>query len=173
MSVPASRTEQVPLLGASGYAAEFARRDSTAAQASVPVTLVAHLLNRYGVMAHDVLDLIAQDSALGAFLPGTTDYVEAEVIYAATHESALHIEDVLDRRTRISLETSDRGAAAAPVVAAIMARVLGWNAARVQAEVKNYLAMVEAELASQRQHDDEAANALSITVPEISQVARS
>ncbi len=173
MSIPASTTEQVPLLGASEYAAEFARRAGTAATTSVPVTLVSHLLNRFGSMAHDVLDLIVADSKLAAFLPGTTDYVEAEVIYAATHEGALHIEDVLDRRTRISLETSDRGAAAAPVVASIMGRVLGWKADRVAAEIANYLAMVDAELASQRQHDDEMANALSLTVPEISQVARS
>jgi glycerol-3-phosphate dehydrogenase len=120
-----------------------------------------------------VLALIAADASLATFLPGTTDYVEAEVVYAATHEGALHIEDVLDRRTRISLETADRGATAAPVVARIMAVVLGWDEARMAAEVTNYVAMVEAELASQRQHDDETANALSITVPSIGQATTS
>ncbi|MBK5238343.1 MAG: glycerol-3-phosphate dehydrogenase, partial [Actinomycetales bacterium] len=78
-----------------------------------------------------------------------------------------------DRRTRLSIETSDRGATAAPVVARIMAPVLGWNAVRVKAEIANYLAMVEAELASQRQNDDEAANALSVAVPTIGQATTS
>ena len=172
-SVPASVTEHVPLLGAAGYAAEVNRRERTAADTELPVTLVTHLLNRFGTMAHDVLALIAAEATLATFLPGTTDYVEAEVVYAATHEGAMHIEDVLDRRTRISLESADRGAAAAPVVARILAKVLGWDQARVTAEVSNYLAMVEAELASQRQHDDETANALNIAVPSIGQATTS
>ena len=171
--VPPSISDRVPLLGASGYAAEMNRRERTAADAGLPVSLVTHLLNRFGAMAHDVLALIAADASLARFLPGTTDYVEAEVVYATTHEGALHIEDVLDRRTRISLETADRGATAAPVVARIMASVLGWDEARVEAEITNYLAMVEAELASQRQHDDETANALSVAVPLIGQVTTS
>lgn len=172
-SIPRSVTDRVPLLGASAYAAEFNRLESTAANAGLPEALVSHLLNRYGSLAHDVLALIAGDSTLATLLPGTTDYVAAEVVYAATHEGALHIEDVLDRRTRLSIETSDRGATAAPVVARIMAPVLGWNAVRVKAEIANYLAMVEAELASQRQNDDEAANTLSVAVPTIGQATTS
>ena len=171
--IPASVTDRVPLLGASGYAAEFNRRDRIAATAGIPLSLVTHLLHRYGSMAHDVLALIAEDASLATLLPGTTDYIEAEVVYAATHEGALHVEDVLDRRTRLSIETADRGAAAAPVVAKILATKLSWNARRVQAEITNYRAMVEAELASQRQHDDEAANALSIAIPPIGQATTS
>jgi len=172
-AIPQSITDRVPLLGASGYAAQFDRRERTAAETGLSVALVTHLLHRYGSMAPDVLALIAENASLATLVPGTTDYVQAEVIYAATHEGALHIEDVLDRRTRLSIETSDRGAAAAPVVAKLLAPVLGWNGARVTAEVDNYVAMVEAELASQRQPDDEAANALSVAVAPIGQVATS
>jgi len=171
--VPASVTDHVPLLGASDYAPQMKRREDTALAAGLPVSLVTHLLNRYGSMAHDVLALIAEDASLATLLPGTTDYVHAEVVYAATHEGALHIEDVLDRRTRLSIETSDRGAAAAPVVAKILAPFLGWSAVRVSTEIANYLAIVEAELASQRQQDDESANALSIAVPPIGQATTS
>ncbi len=172
-AIPASITDRVPLVGAAEYAAEFNRREHIAERSGVSVELVTHLLHRFGSMATAVLALIVENPELATHLPGSTDYVEAEVIYAATHEGALHLEDVLDRRTRISLETADRGAAAAPVVAALLAGVLGWSAARVAAEVQNYLAMVAAELASQSQHDDEAANALSIAVPEIGQAATS
>jgi glycerol-3-phosphate dehydrogenase len=172
-TIPGSITDRVPLLGASGYAAEMNRRERTAATAGLPVSLVTRLLNRYGTMAHEVLALIAADASLATLLPGTRDYVAAEVVYAATHEGALHLEDVLDRRTRHSIETTDRGAAAAPMVAEILAPVLGWDAVRVAAEIENYLALVEAELAGQRQHDDEAANALNIAVPSISQATNS
>ena len=44
-------------------------------------------------------------------LPGAEDYLRAEIVYAATHEGARHLDDVLTRRTRISIETFDRGAA--------------------------------------------------------------
>ena len=50
-----------------------------------------------------------------------------EAVYAATHEGALRLEDVLTRRTRISIEERDRGVAAAPVVAGLLAPVLGWD----------------------------------------------
>ena len=47
-------------------------------------------------------------------LEGADDYLRAEVVYAVTHEGARHLDDVLTRRTRISIETFDRGVTAAP-----------------------------------------------------------
>ena len=64
------------------------------------------------------------------------------MVYAASHESALHLEDVLARRTRISIEAWDRGVSAAPVAAKLMAEVLGWDQARTDNEVNNYLKRV-------------------------------
>ena len=47
---------------------------------------------------------------LATVLPeGAEDYLAAEVVYAVTHEGARHLDDVLTRRTRISIETFDRG----------------------------------------------------------------
>ena len=65
----------------------------------------------------EVLQLVEQDPALAEPLPGADDYIGAEVVYAASHEGALHLEDVLARRTRISIEAWDRGESAAPVAA--------------------------------------------------------
>ena len=42
-------------------------------------------------------------------VPGAPDYLMAEIRYAVTHEGALHLEDVLTRRTRISIEYPHRG----------------------------------------------------------------
>ena len=61
-----------------------------------------------------MLQLIADDPALGEPLAAADDYLRAEVVYAASHEGARHLDDVLTRRTRISIETFDRGHAAAP-----------------------------------------------------------
>lgn len=90
---------------------------------------------------------------------GRSEYLEAEAVYAVSHEGALHLEDVLTRRTRISIEERDRGVTAAPEVAALMASLLGWDSHRQEREVTNYLARVEAERSAQAQPDDEAANA--------------
>ena len=55
-------------------------------------------------MTDELLDLIRETPSLNAPLPGADDYIEAEVVYAASHEGALHLEDVLARHTRISIE---------------------------------------------------------------------
>jgi glycerol-3-phosphate dehydrogenase len=57
-------------------------------------------------------------------------YLRAEVAYAVTHENALHVEDVLMRRTRLFIESADAGAVAAAEVSAIMGRLLGWSRRR-------------------------------------------
>ncbi len=128
---------------------------------------VEHLLNRYGVLTDELLDMIRERPELGDPLPGADDYIGAEVVYAATHEGALHLEDVLARRTRISIEAWDRGVSAAPVAAALMAEALGWDEARTENEVNNYLKRVAAERESQEQPNDESADRVRLEAPDI------
>jgi glycerol-3-phosphate dehydrogenase len=64
----------------------------------------------------------------------------------------------LTRRTRISIETFDRGVAAAPEVAELMARILDWNAETLKRERAFYDARVAAEIKSQNQPDDHTAD---------------
>jgi glycerol-3-phosphate dehydrogenase len=165
--IPASVSASVPLLGAAGYTASWNRRVRTATRAGLPQPVIEHLLNRYGSLTDDLLNLIAANPSLAASLPGNPDYLLAEVVYAVTHEGALHVEDVLARRTRFNIETRDRGMAAAEVVAKTMAGLLRWSAATVKAEVANYRAGVEADLAAEKLSTDEAANALRTAVPNI------
>src|SRR5207302_6740215 len=80
-------------------------------------------------------------------------------LYAVTHEGALHLDDILTRRTRISIESWDRGIAAARDIAAVVQGPLGWDAATTQRELAHYEARVEAERDSQRQPDDATADA--------------
>jgi glycerol-3-phosphate dehydrogenase len=131
---------------------------------------VEHLLNRYGSMAEDLLAIIAADPAQAETLPGNPDYLLAEVTYAVTHEGALHIEDVLSRRTRFTIETRDRGMEAAAVVGKIMGTLLGWSAATEKKEVKDFRLGIEAELAAEQQTTDEAANAIRTAAPSITEM---
>ena len=131
---------------------------------------IEHLLNRYGTLTDELLDLIRSDPALGEPLPGADDYLGAEVVYAASHEGALHLDDVLARRTRISIEAWDRGVSAAPVAARLMGGVLGWDGAREALEVERYLQRVAAERASQEQPDDESADRVRLEAPDIVKV---
>ena len=93
-------------------------------------------------------------------------YLRVEAAYAAAAEGALHLEDIMARRMRISIEYSHRGVDCAREVAEIVAPILGWDAADIDREVATYIARVEAEVLSQSQVDDEAADALRIAGPE-------
>ena len=157
----------MPLLGAAGYRGLWNQRARLAKKLGLEQHAVAHLLNRYGSMASELFELIAADKTLAQTLPGNPDYLQAEVIYAVTHEGALHVEDVLARRTRLNFETRDRGIAAAPVVAKLMGKQLGWSTAREKKERENFIAATKADLEAQKQLTDEAANAARLKVAPI------
>ncbi len=165
--VPKSITEDISLLGAEGYHAAWNKRSKIARAFGVHKVRIEHLLNRYGVLTDELLEIMRERPELQEPLPGADDYIGAEVVYATTHEGALHLEDVLARRTRISIESWDRGVSAAPVAAALMAGELGWDAERTQNEVDNYLNRVRAERESQEQPDDASADRVRLEVPDI------
>ncbi len=89
------------------------------------------------------------------------------MVYAASHEGALHLDDILARRTRISIETWDRGYAAAAEVADLVAHVLGWDRAAIDREVDHYRKRVAAERESQHQPDDLSADAARLGAPDV------
>ncbi len=165
--VPESVTEDIGLTGAEGYPAAWNRRGRIARRHGLTPGAVGHLLNRYGTHAREVLALIAARPELGELLPGTEDYLAAEAVYAASHEGALHLDDVLARRTRMSIEAWDRGVSAAPVAARLVGEVLGWDAARTELEVERYLERVAAERASQLEPDDASAERVRLEAREV------
>jgi glycerol-3-phosphate dehydrogenase len=152
-----SLTHQTPLLGAAGYAERLASAAELAAHSGLPAAQVKRLLNRYGSCADDLLALVAGRPELGQELPGGAGYLAAEIAYACSHEGAVRLDDALARRTRIAIETRDRGLSAAPAAAAVMAAELGWDPARTQREVKEYQQSVAADLAAQAEPDEKLA----------------
>ncbi|HYG92140.1 MAG TPA: glycerol-3-phosphate dehydrogenase C-terminal domain-containing protein, partial [Nocardioides sp.] len=154
------------------YHALWNQRRTLASQAGLAINRVEHLLERYGSLVLQVLDLVAAEPELGEPLPGAEDYLQAEAVYAVTHEGARHLDDILTRRLRISIETFDRGVAAAPYVADLVRGHLGWDSAQHAREVEHYLKRVEAERESQRQPDDHTADAARKGAPDVVPVSQ-
>ncbi|MFF3325048.1 glycerol-3-phosphate dehydrogenase/oxidase [Streptomyces sp. NPDC002889] len=165
--VPDCVTSKVPLLGADGHPALWNSRHLLAQRYGLHVARIEHLLGRYGSLVHELLDMVAADPALGEPLPSSDDYLRVEAVYAVTHEGARHLEDVLTRRTRISIESWDRGTDAAGPVAELMAPHLGWDNEQAEREVGQYVARVAAEREAQQQPDDRAADAVRLGAPDI------
>jgi glycerol-3-phosphate dehydrogenase len=162
-----SRTDELPLLGADGFAAAWRDRQDIARRHGVTAGVVEHLLERYGTLTVHLLAMVAAQPELAVPLAGAPEYLAAEVAYAALAEGALHLDDVLTRRTRISIETAHRGAESAAHAAEIMGEALGWDATVRQKEVEHYLARVTAERQSQTMPDDATADAARIGVPDV------
>jgi glycerol-3-phosphate dehydrogenase len=162
--VPESPTADIPLIGGAGFKAMWNRRRRLAQSSDLHLVRIEHLLGRYGVLTEDLLSEIERRPELGEVLPGTDDHLKAEVWYAAAAEGALHLDDVLARRTRLSIQTFDRGVDAAEPAARIMGEVLGWGEATITREVELYRGRVDAERRSQEQETDEAADEIRRSV---------
>jgi glycerol-3-phosphate dehydrogenase len=162
---PPSVTGQLPLLGADGLPAVRASAARLASDYDVPPAVSEHLIARYGSLATEVLDLIRGDKTLGRPLVEGHPYLRAEVAYAVTHEGALHAEDVLARRVRLLIESSDAGLAAAPEVTVIMAGLLGWNRKRRAAELRRYQDYATANAAALRAPAPQLEPSAAVAVP--------
>ncbi|MGB3696116.1 MAG: glycerol-3-phosphate dehydrogenase/oxidase [Gordonia sp. (in: high G+C Gram-positive bacteria)] len=164
--VAPSITERVPLVGADGYFALINQCEHLGQRFGLHPYRIRRLLNRYGSLLDDVLYYADLDESLREPLAAAPQYLRAEIVYAVWAEGALHLEDVLARRTRIAIEYSHRGVDCAQEVADLIAPILGWDEEKTAWEVANYTARVEAEVASQRQPDDASADALRAAAPE-------
>jgi glycerol-3-phosphate dehydrogenase len=168
-AVPPSATEVTPLVGAEGFKVLWNGRRRLARESGLHMARIEHLLQRYGSAVHDLLTEVDRRPELGEPLEGAEDYLRVEVWYAAAYEGAHHLDDVLARRTRISIETFDRGLAAAAPAARLMGEVLGWSGDVVRREVEVYNERVAAERDSQQQPDDQAADAARTRAPEFAE----
>ena len=137
-----SATERLPLLGA-----------------MPPLSDGDPLRLRHGACADEVLALVRTDPKLSAPLSGAGRYIAAEAVHAVTHQGALDLDDILSRRTRVSIEAADRGRAAARAIAPLVAPMLGWTDARGVEEVDRYVRLRDAEAAAEAAPDDATARA--------------
>lgn len=165
-AVASSITEKVPLVGADGYFALVNQAVHLGQLYGLHPYRIKHLLGRYGSLIDEVLAPAKQSPELLQPITDAPDYLQAEAVYAVAAEGALHLEDILARRTRISIEYTHRGVNCAEQVARLVAPILGWDDATIDREVETYRARVEAEVLSQAQPDDLSADALRAAAPE-------
>ena len=142
-STAPSTTDRLPLLGA-----------------AEPSPGLDRLHQRHGTCADEVLLLAQAEPELAAPLAGAGGYTTAEAVHAVTHQGALDLDDILSRRTRVAIETPDRGRAAAAAIAPVVAPRLGWSEARAAEELERYLRLRDAEAAAEAAPDDAAAAAV-------------
>jgi glycerol-3-phosphate dehydrogenase len=144
-----SGTGDLPLFGAASPA-ELGRlaRALDGSVATLVGVAASRLVARHGSEASSVLELgrelglVAGDGRPQAI---AGSHLAAEVPWAARHELARSLDDVLARRMRLAQVLPDRGAAIAPRVAELLGAELGWDAARQAREVEAYLAGATAE----------------------------
>ncbi len=158
--LPGSTTSTVPLIGAAEPDDVLRDVAGHPAMAHVDAEHLDRLAHRYGALLPELLDVVAADPVLAQEVPGGAGTLAVEIVHAASHEGALHIDDVLTRRTRLYLEAGDRGLVAARHAARLMGDVLGWDDATRSREVSRYQQRVAAELEAQAAPDDDAASAI-------------
>ncbi|MEY4657642.1 MAG: hypothetical protein RL466_455 [Actinomycetota bacterium] len=145
-----SVTEKLPLIGADGYFALTQQVSAIAHENDLSEATVKHLLDRYGSLLSEILEIVAADETMAERLIPDLPYIKAEILHAASHEGALSVEDVLLRRTRISFEAGDSGASVADEVAHIIGSVLNWNASDRKDSVQSFMKVIAEEEAALR-----------------------
>jgi len=143
--IPKSVTENLPIVGADGYHALVRQIPLIAAESDLSEATVVHLLNRYGSLINEVLGLISTNPHLAKPLAENLPYLRAEIYYAASHEGARSVEDVIARRTRLAFEAVDEGVHLADDIAEIIAPVLGWSGSEKKKSIQRYREVVERE----------------------------
>ncbi len=106
------------------------------------VEVIDYLISCHGTECAAVFNLVRERRELGEPLCEGYPAIKAQVIHAARRELAQRVDDVLVRRLHVLYEAPDRGAAAAPITAKLMAEELGWDETRISLEAERYLALL-------------------------------
>ncbi|MDN5762651.1 MAG: glycerol-3-phosphate dehydrogenase/oxidase [Microlunatus sp.] len=149
-----SETSTTPLVGAVGFHAYSRQADRIARTYGWTDAMVAHLLHRYGSSLAELLEMVDTRPDLGRPLAGVEAYLRAEIVYGVTHEGALHLEDMMIIRTRLTYEVRHHGLAAVEEIAELMAGELGWDDSRRLLEIDAYRQRCAAEDAAAASPDD-------------------
>ena len=130
-----------PLLGSAGYAPDYWQLLATRYALTEPTA--RHLAGKYGMCAPDVMKLTETQPELARTLLEGLAPIGAEVVFAARDELAVSIEDVLARRIGLQLYGWRDAIRAAPAVAELLARELGWPENTKLQAIAEYVAKIQ------------------------------
>ena len=143
--VPESVTRDTPILGADGFHALVNSADRLATDLGISSEEVLRLLNRYGSDIFEFAGILNLHPELRQPVSEHAQYLGVEIYFAASHEGAMSVSDVLLRRTRIFFESGDYGLSSTARVAEIISPLLGWSADQAHASIREYEDLVQAE----------------------------
>ncbi len=164
---PSTRTTVIPIIGGEGYEETRLHAQRWAKQYGWDEQRTERLLFRYGSLLRELMVLIEKDPSLAEPLAEAPRYLRAEIAYAVIAEGAVHLADVMCRRTRLDYEVKDRGVAASAEIAAIMASILDWDDDRTQRELNTYREFITARLQAEDVRSDAEAARIVEPVPEV------
>lgn len=130
-------TRDLPLAGADHWQDSVSKLKAEAPRLGLQPDSVARLAD-YGSSVEVMLGWMAEDAALAQRVTPELPYVMAEVVFACRYEMAIRLADVLERRLHLNFEDRSRGLDAAPAVARLMAKELGWSEAETEQQIASY-----------------------------------
>lgn len=119
--------------GATGALAAY-RRSAEASHPDMGAALCDMLIRTYGARHERIWTKAKADPALGRPLSNRAPDIAAQIVYAVRHEMAVHLDDVVLRRTGLGT-LGHPGSAALAAAGDIMAAELNWTPAQKQEEM--------------------------------------
>jgi glycerol-3-phosphate dehydrogenase len=153
-----SVTQNIPLVGADGFRTADETLGPVLAELGWDQAIIDHLLHRYGANIREIVQLSLDDPSLAASLEHASAYLRAEIVYAITHEGALHLDDLMMRRTRMVYEYANEAIDALPEVASLAKKYLGWSAEQAAHELDLYTKTAAAVAKAELEPDDASAS---------------
>jgi len=112
---------------------------------NLPLETARHLVDTYGADYHRLIELMREDEQLRERLIEGLPSVLAEIVYAARHEMALTLADVMTRRTRLAMLAGRDSVRCASIAAELMARELGWSREETERQIAQFIVEFERE----------------------------
>ncbi len=145
--VPDCSTRHLPLPGGAGISAIESYKAGHMATASqrfqMAPEVIAHLIDLYGSRFSRVLELTAENKEWKQPLCNGGLDILAQVVYAIREQMACTVSDVMLRRIGCAFD-ADAGMQSVAQVAQCMGAELGWEASRIEMEIKQYRAFIQA-----------------------------
>jgi glycerol-3-phosphate dehydrogenase len=147
---PVHPTEALPLQGSAGWNNIRYEIEHEGAELGLTEDVLQHLGQNYGTAARNVLNLVREDATLASRLVEDLPYIKAEVLYACRHEMAVTPEDILSRRTSITLEDRQRGLNIVEEIAALIAKEQDQPVTQQQPLITAYRNKIQQQLAAEK-----------------------